>query len=216
MVIATKNIVLKDESLVLTNQRAVFWKAKDVLILSDLHIGKTAHFRKSGIPIPANVLLNDMERLQQLIHHFKPKVLLVVGDMFHAEFNQDVLYFQNWMQQFKNLKIVLVKGNHDKNTFELYQSLNIEIFQNEMQSHPFNFVHDKTLLNDTLFYISGHTHPGVVIKGKGKQRIKLPCYQLFENKLVLPAFSEFTGLNTKTDVAATRCFAFTETHVFSV
>lgn len=216
MIIATETIILRNETLLLTNQRAIYWKAQEILILADLHIGKTAHFRKSGIPVSSKVLLKDLLRLQQLILYFKPKRLLVVGDLFHAEFNQDVLFFQEWMQQFLDLKILLVKGNHDKNAFELYDSLNIKIFKNEMELLPFNFVHEGKTYSDTRFYISGHTHPGVVIKGKGRQRIKLPCYQLFKNRLILPAFSKFTGLNTTTDLKATTCFAFTKTHIFRV
>jgi metallophosphoesterase superfamily enzyme len=54
------------------------------LILSDLHLGKTAHFRKNGIPLPANIILEDLKRLSILIDHFKPEKIIVVGDFLHA------------------------------------------------------------------------------------------------------------------------------------
>ena len=58
----------------------MYWERENTLILSDIHIGKTAHFRKHGIPMPDDVLQNDLKRLKQLIQHFKAKTLLVVGD----------------------------------------------------------------------------------------------------------------------------------------
>ncbi|TBN06731.1 ligase-associated DNA damage response endonuclease PdeM [Hyunsoonleella flava] len=216
MTIAAKTVNIQGEVLALTNQRCIYWKAKEALILSDLHIGKTAHFRKNGIPVSSEVLQKDLQRLEQLIHHFNPKSLIIVGDLFHAELNKDVLFFKKWMQQFPDINISLIKGNHDKNSFELYDGLNIDLLDNQLELPPFVFVHDIKTYAVNKFYISGHIHPGVLIKGKGKQRIKLPCYQIIKNKLVLPAFSEFTGLNSNTNIEITRCFAITKTQVFEV
>ena len=55
MKLATHEIEILGEKLILTNQRVVFWPKESALILSDLHIGKTAHFRKNGIAIPKNI-----------------------------------------------------------------------------------------------------------------------------------------------------------------
>jgi metallophosphoesterase superfamily enzyme len=64
MKIIEKLISIKKESFILTNQRALFWKETSALILSDLHLGKTAHFRKNGIPLPANIILEDLKDYQ--------------------------------------------------------------------------------------------------------------------------------------------------------
>lgn len=216
MTICTKDITCNSELLTLTNQRVVYWPKQKILILSDLHIGKTAHFRKSGIPVPSNVLEKDLERLKTLILHFKPKQLLIVGDLFHAELNQDVMRFKQWVQQFGALHIILVKGNHDKHAFELYEDLNIEILPNQLPLGAFTFVHDILNLEDDTFYISGHTHPGVLIKGKGRQKIKLPCFQVSKQQLVLPAFSLFTGLNTNYPPKLCVNYAFTDQTIFAV
>lgn len=216
MRICTKDIICNNELLTLTNQRVVYWPKHDVLILSDLHIGKTAHFRKSGIPVPLNVLEKDLERLKSLILHFNPKQLLIVGDLFHAELNQDVMLFKVWMQQFRALNIILVKGNHDKHVFDLYENLNIEILPNQLQLEPITFIHNISNLKDETFYISGHTHPGVLIKGKGRQKIKLPCFQVSKQQLILPAFSLFTGLNTNNAPKFCVNYAFTDAQIFEV
>lgn len=218
MQILTTHILCNGENLILSNQRAVFWKREKMLILSDTHIGKTAHFRKNGIPISVEVLKQDLTRLDALIQYFKPEQLMVVGDLFHAEFNKDVVFFKQWMAQYASLQLLLVKGNHDASYFELYEGLPICIYHNIMNLKPFTFIHHITSnsLDENAFYISGHTHPGVFLKGLGKQRIKLPCFQVSKQQLVLPAFSAFTGLNTNARVEGCTHFAFTEKTIFKV
>lgn len=216
LTIVTQEIQCNSETLALTNQRVIFWKNQNRLILSDLHIGKSAHFQKSGIPIPSSILAKDLERLAQLIHHFKAKHLIVVGDLFHAGYNNDLNEFKVWRSQFSNLKLQLIKGNHDRLKQSVYDDFNIEIYQPDLAINNLKFVHDVIHIDPNCFTISGHTHPGVLIKGKGKQRIKLPCYQVTEQQLILPAFSLFTGLNTKLAPKNCKNFCFTETTIFEM
>jgi len=214
--LATINLKFANQNLVLTNQRALFWETQNALVLSDLHIGKSATFRKNGIPISQSVLIEDLQRLKALIEHFKAEKLIIVGDLFHAEINKDIDYFKDWLLQFDNLKLQLIIGNHDRLTETLYEDLNIDIFKPSLKLGPITFVHDLNACEEDEFYISGHIHPGYVLKGKGKQFIKLPCYQVFDNHIVLPAFSKFTGLNTnKTDKKCTN-IVFTEDAIFKI
>ncbi|WP_431157632.1 ligase-associated DNA damage response endonuclease PdeM [Winogradskyella poriferorum] len=213
MTIVSEHIRIKNEELILTNQRALYWQRENALILSDIHIGKTAHFRKHGIPMPDDVLQKDLERLQQLILHFDAKTLLIVGDLFHAERNSDMSTFKDWLTQFPDLKLILIKGNHDRQSKRLMDDLNIEV-TTHLALNPFKFLHEPKENNKGEFVISGHTHPGVLLRGKGKQRLKLPCYQITKNQLILPAFSLFTGLNTRDIPEGAICYAFTEFELF--
>lgn len=215
MTIVTEHITIKNEELILTNQRALYWQRENALILSDVHIGKTAHFRKHGIPMPDDVLQKDLERLKQLILHFDAKTLLIVGDLFHAEQNSDMATFKEWLRQFTKLKLILIKGNHDRQSRRLMDDLNIEAVK-QLDLEPFVFLHEPLENNEKLFTVSGHTHPGVLIKGKGRQKIKLPCYQITENQLILPAFSLFTGLNTRDIPEGAICYAFTEESIIQM
>ena len=213
MVIVEEIITVHNENLALTNQRAIFWKREDALILSDLHIGKTAHFRKHGIPMPDGILQHDLERLNALILHYEVKKLLIVGDLFHAEANIDMATFNTWLKTFQTLEIILIKGNHDRLSKQLMIDFNIKI-ETELHVSPFTFVHQHLIEHKSLMTISGHTHPGVMIKGKGKQRMKLPCYQVNSNQIILPAFRLFTGLNTRSQPKDSVCYAFTESSIF--
>ncbi len=216
MNLVLKEISIKDENLTLTNQRALVWNREKTLVVSDLHIGKTAHFRRAGIAIPSIILHNDLARLKKLIDYFDTQTILIVGDLFHAGKNKDIELFQEWMQQFDNLNFELVKGNHDRLSNSFYQSLDIAVFKDYKEVFPFRFVHDALKCNDDIYCISGHTHPGAIIRGRGKQQIKLPCFEVSKTHLILPAFSEFTGLNTKKSFETSEWFAFTESSVFKV
>lgn len=216
MSIITKDIICKQETLTLTNQRALVWEGEKTLVVSDLHIGKTAHFRKAGIAIPTTILHNDLKRLQQLIDHFDIRTIVIVGDLFHAGKNKDIDVFALWMEGHPHIQFELIKGNHDRLSLKFYESLRIKVYPKFKEIFPFRFVHDATHCNDETFCISGHTHPGVVINGRARQRIKLPCFEVNDNQLVLPAFSEFTGLNTKSSAENALCYAFTYTSLFKV
>ncbi|MEM1002154.1 MAG: ligase-associated DNA damage response endonuclease PdeM, partial [Bacteroidota bacterium] len=196
MKIIKEQITIRNESIILTNQRALFWEREQVLVLSDLHVGKTAHFRKHGIPIPDDILKEDLNRLSALIHYFNPLNIYIVGDLFHAEANMNMEYFHNWQSQYGELKMTLIKGNHDKLPEYWISKLDL-IVETKITVAPFFFVHDPSEDKGDYFAISGHIHPGVLIKGRGRQKLKLPCYAITEDELILPAFSKFTGLNSK-------------------
>lgn len=216
MTIITKDITVQNEVLTLTNQRALYWESQKTLVLSDLHIGKTAHFRKAGIPIPSAILDTDLRRLQSLIDHFFVETILVVGDLFHAENNTDVDQFQTFVQDNPTINFELIKGNHDRLNNSFYEAIGIAVYKTHKDVGAFRFVHDEQHCKGVLFCISGHTHPGVTIKGRGKVFIKIPCYEVSEQRLILPAFSEFTGLNTKRTVADSTCYGFTDKSVFAI
>jgi len=179
-----------------------------------VHIGKIAHFRRHGIPMSDAILQNDLNRLKQLIDHFKVKQILIVGDLFHAETNVDMQTFKNWLIQFRDLKLTLIKGNHDRLSHRMLTDFNIKT-EIELTINPFTFIHEPKNLGSEFITISGHIHPGVLIEGKGRQRIKLPCYLVSNKQIILPAFSVFTGLNTNFNLEQATKYAFTDTAIFS-
>ncbi|SHG33810.1 ligase-associated DNA damage response endonuclease PdeM [Pedobacter caeni] len=206
------------EELILNKERAIYWPAKEMLIISDLHIGKSAHFRKHGIQVPANIGNDDLERLGKLIGFYDPKTLVITGDMFHHKINSDVTLFSEWRKKFGGLKISLIKGNHDLLKSQEYQSLNIDLIPRELISAPFRLIHEqpKSLEKDEYYTISGHIHPGVTIYGKARQRLNLPCFYFGEHHAVLPAFSAFTGLSRIQPEKNDRFYAITPSGIIAV
>ena len=207
-----KNI--EGENLTFTNLRAIYWAKEKTLIISDLHVGKSAHFRKNGIAIPAGILEKDLKNLEKLIEHFEVHHLLIVGDLFHAGKNGDLEIFCEWRKKFSSLKLTLIKGNHDRIKKEFYQENCIDLIEECLEIGPFKFIHEPKIEENT-FSISGHIHPGVVF-GTHKEKLKLPCFAYSKNQLILPAFSEFTGLDTKTLKRNYKAIAFTKKLIFEV
>lgn len=185
----------KGEDLILSKHRAIYWAAKKMLIISDLHLGKGAHFRKAGIQIPVHVNTTDLNKLTTLILEFTPDILLITGDMFHHQMNSEAELFRLWRLQYPNLKIILIKGNHDLLKARDYSDLAIETYHTEFLCEPFRFIHDQPAVTDNYYNITGHIHPGVTIYGKARQLIRLPCFYFGKTGAILPAFSVFTGLS---------------------
>lgn len=187
-----------NQEFILSPQRCLFWESEKALIVSDLHIGKTGHFRKYGIAVPQDIFKEDMQRLLDQITFFKAEQLLVVGDMFHSEANKELDLFLRLRNDIHSLNIHLIKGNHDILKADWYTNANITVHQEVLSINNINFQHDLATSNQQAetnnYIISGHIHPGVLIKGISKQSLRFPCFYFGRHHAVLPAFSRFTGL----------------------
>ncbi len=183
----------------LSPERMVYWEEQSALIVSDLHFGKTGHFRKEGIAIPQSVYKEDLQRLVSQLQFFKPRHLIVVGDMFHSTANKELDWFKKWRNDFPDLDIQLIIGNHDILKLQWYKEAGVNIIYQQLHMNDFSFVHDvATITGSPLpipnYIFSGHIHPGVRISGAGKQSLHFPCFYFTPGFCVLPAFSRFTGL----------------------
>ena len=70
-------------SLILLKQKAVWIPNLQILLLADLHFGKAAHFRKSGIPIPEPIHDIDLFVVKNLLDQYQPKQIYFLGNLFH-------------------------------------------------------------------------------------------------------------------------------------
>ena len=207
---------IHQQNLWLSAQRSLFWEEEKALVVSDLHFGKTGHFRKAGIAVPQNIYKEDLQRLVSLLHHFQPRQLIVVGDFFHSRANAELDWFKRWRDDFSPVNITLVKGNHDILTDAWYKEVAINVVQPSLQLGPFLFSHDKTEVPEGCFLFSGHIHPGVLIQGLGKQSLRFPCFYFARNYCVLPAFSRFTGAVSMNGSVAENIFAIVDNELIKI
>lgn len=213
---APHKFILDKQTLWLSSERCILWENQRALILSDLHFGKSGHFRKSGIGVPQNVFKEDLQRLFSQIQYFNPEQLLIVGDFFHSSLNKEVDMFLKWRNDFPHLKIYLIKGNHDILTKKFYADANISVTSETFAIENFCFTHDiNTSCNSgkQMFTFSGHVHPGIKISGAGKQQLYFPCFYFTKNHAILPAFSRFTGLSKVRPKEADKVFMIVENNV---
>ncbi|MBC7552896.1 MAG: ligase-associated DNA damage response endonuclease PdeM [Taibaiella sp.] len=210
-------ITTHDTEIILDKDRAIYLPAHRLLVLSDLHLGKSAHFRRGGLPVPSCIAQADLLRLTNLLELYTPETLLITGDMFHHGLNSDIEEFAQWKQQYSAVKFVLVKGNHDLLKDADYKKLGIEVHEPSYCLGPFCFIHDAPKYDGAELYpISGHIHPGVTLTGAARQRMKFPCFYFGAKYAVLPAFSVFTGLANLPMSKNDRVFAITPGKVMEV
>lgn len=207
-----------NETLWLSPEKCIFWEQEKALIVSDIHFGKSGHFRKEGIGIPATVFKEDLQRLFAQIQFFKPGSLIITGDFFHSHANNEVLLFEKWRRDLSHLPIQLVKGNHDILNESWYSSNEIDVHEEQLTIRQFAFIHEppSTLNNPECYYFSGHIHPGVRIDGTAKQSLRFPCYHFGKQVAVLPAFGNFTGLHTIRQKKTDRVFAVVNKSIIEV
>lgn len=206
----------KEQHWRVSSGKGLYWEEAGALIVSDLHLGKSAHFRKAGIAIPANIVQEDLFCLQQLIVRYAPRRVIIVGDMFHSSANNEVQYFKIWRRQFHQLQFDLVTGNHDIMDASVYEELEI-LRYDALTLENIHFVHDATdAAVNGLYVLSGHIHPGVRMFGYGRQSMRLPCFYFGQQYAVLPAFSHFTGMYMIEPQAGEPVFVLADKKVFKM
>lgn len=174
--------------------RAMYWGRENALLISDLHLGKVAHFRKAGIPVPGNVSDHNWDRLFSLLIDFQPERVIFLGDLFHSDLNTEWVDVCKMTEQFAHVKFELVPGNHDILHGKNYTEARLYLHEPELFIYPFILSHHPLHhIPENYYNLCGHLHPSVWLKGSGRQRLKLPCFYFTENQGILPAFGAFTG-----------------------
>jgi metallophosphoesterase superfamily enzyme len=67
-----------------------------------------------------------------------------------------------------------------------------------------------------LFRISGHIHPGISLVIPPKRQVRLPCFLVSDHQIILPAFSTFTGLDSKDLSSLYQSYAISDDHIFPI
>lgn len=205
------------ETLLLHPYRAIYWPAQHTLLVADLHIGKVGHFRKSGIPVPAMASQTNVERLERLIRHFRPKTVLFLGDLFHSDYNREWEVFAFFLARYSKVTFELLLGNHDILPADIYQQSGVAAIEEKIERGPFLFTHEP--LEDyqgKLYNLSGHIHPAVRLVGEGRQSMRVPCFYFAQQQGILPAFGSFTGKHTLKPKQGDRIFVPIEDQVMDM
>ena len=180
----------------------MWWAKEKTLLVSDIHLGKSAHFRKNGIAIPKDVNASSLNRLENVICKYQPLRLLVLGDLFHSALNEEWNDFREWLNRIFSahglVEFRLVEGNHDVLPNAAFQGFKVQRSA-RWSLGPFDFVHDpmdfQLAQAPGRIGIAGHLHPAIHLAGKAKQQLRLPgwWFRSQHQTLVMPNFGTFTG-----------------------
>jgi DNA ligase-associated metallophosphoesterase len=194
--------------LILLAERAVFWERTRTLLVADAHFGKAATFRAAAIPVPRGTTMEGIDRLDRLVRTSGAFRVLFLGDFLHARSGrapETLGAIQRWHEANRAIRLVLVRGNHDRQAGDPPPELGVECVDAPLVEPPFVMAHHPA---DSLqgYVIAGHVHPGVPLYGPARQRARLPCFWFASERAVLPAFGDFTGLAEITPVQGDRVF----------
>ncbi len=171
---------------------AVFLTSSSTLILSDVHLGKSATFRARGLPVPEGDTPRDLARIRDLVNVHHAAHLVIAGDLFHAPSGvtpEIAATLESFLRD-AGVPFSLVRGNHDAKLKNLPAGITAA---DHLDFGTVRIVHDPAHASPGRFNITGHWHPVVRIPDGRRTSLRLPCFLLRGGTLVMPSFGSFTG-----------------------
>ncbi len=191
---------LFDDVYTVPGHRAVYFKALDLVAISDLQLGEERYYAveaKVFVPeVQLQVILKELEAVKEKTGAGR---LLIDGDFKH-EFGEASR--QEWKEveavynKAKNLfrEVIVVRGNHDNYLLTIAGKLGFSVNERYYES-GYLFVHGHRLedLSGVSTLVIGHEQPAVLLR-RSFDRVKLPVILYGETRskrrfVCLPAFS---------------------------
>lgn len=183
-------------------ERAVHAPALHTVLLADLHLGKGDAFRRAGIALPRGGTRQDLERLSDLIARHRPTQVIVLGDLIHGPVPADAAWRSQWrglLDRHAHVHFAAVRGNHDRALRDARQFEGVSLLDAGVELGPLRLHHEppengalRSDSSEATAVVCGHLHPVVRVRQPGLPS-RLPVFWLRGQRLVLPAFSAFTG-----------------------
>lgn len=206
------------EPLWLLPQRAAFLPRHAILLIADLHLGKSTAFRARGLAIPGGADATSLMRLSELIATVHAQRVIFLGDFFHSRHAQNattLAALRAWRTRHGALEVDLVLGNHDLHAGVPPADCAIRIHAPWMTLGSVTCCHHPVASAGT-HVIAGHLHPATTIHGPARDRARLPCFVLREGLCILPSFGEFTGAADFTPAPGDRLYVAVPERVFAL
>lgn len=182
------------ERLLLLPEKAVYWPAREMLVIADIHFGKAASFRALGVPVPRGTTTENLNALDALIEAHGAREVMFLGDFLHARAAHASSTQQAmlaWRHTRPDLQLTLVRGNHDRHAGDPAAALGIALVDEPHALGPFAFCHHPDL-DAPGYALAGHVHPAWVLATRF-DALRLPCFVVGRRRMILPSFGSFTG-----------------------
>lgn len=168
---------------------AVWWATERMLIVADLHLGRSERYaRRGGALLPPYETRDTLGRLDADIQITCATTLLCLGDSFDdsaaagALDEGDRLWLARLMA---GRRWLWVEGNHDPGPLALGGT-----HMAQYRAGPLIFRH--IAQPGAAGEVSGHYHPKITLAAGG-QRLTRPCFLLDADRAILPAYGTYTG-----------------------
>lgn len=178
---------------------ALHWPDHNLLVVSDLHLGKSGRLAPhGGAQLPPYEMIETLQKLQDDLDATQARNVICLGDSFDSPVLGRALPEQAklWITRLQaGRDWVWIEGNHDPGPVGLGGA-----HLGETTIGPLTFRH--IAQSGAQGEVSGHYHPKAPIRTRART-ITRPCFLFDTNRLVLPAYGAFTG-GLRTDDPALR------------
>ncbi len=184
-------------ALCLFAERAAYLPGERTLLVADAHIGKASSFRRLGVPVPEATTGAALARLSALLAATGAANIVFLGDLLHSARSRAPAVWEavaQWRAQHAGVALTLVRGNHDRHAGDPPPEWGVQVVEGPLTLGPFALAHEPEPVAGT-YVLAGHVHPAVVLDGRARDRLRLPCFHFGPAAGVLPAFGEFTGMH---------------------
>ena len=176
-------------SLVALPSGALHWPDQALLVVSDLHLGKSARLSAyGGAQLPPYETRQTLQRLDADLEATRATRVLCLGDSFDMPGIDSALPEGDrlWLVRLQaGRNWTWIEGNHDPGPVALGGT-----HRAELSLGPLIFHH--IAQHGAKGEVSGHYHPKARLNARGRS-LSRPCFLLDESRLILPAYGAFTG-----------------------
>lgn len=167
---------------------ALHWSARGLLVVSDLHLGKSERMaRRGGALLPPYETRATLARLEADLVATGARSVLCLGDSFDDAAACDGLDAED-CDRIRALVAgrgwLWIDGNHDEGIAARAHGLG-GTHAAEVALDGIAFRHIAT---DAVPEVSGHWHPKAALAGRAR-----PCFLIDARRIVLPAYGAYTG-----------------------
>lgn len=179
-------------------EAALYWRAQNALLVSDLHLEKASAFALYGQMLPPYDSVSTLQDIAALCSKYSPAKIISLGDNFHDDDGEQRLAETAaalLVDLTRDTEWVWITGNHDRAVSGKWGGKAFDA----LTLSGITLRHE-ALGGDPNPEISGHFHPKFrqILRGR---RVARRCFVKTPRKMIMPAFGALTGGLDVQDVA---------------
>lgn len=171
-------------------QGALFWPAREALLVADLHLEKASWFARAGQMLPPYDSMATLADLTEVAAATGAREIWCLGDSFHDRDGCDRLPEEARAMLSAltaSTRWTWIVGNHDPGFADhcggtIMEEAVVDGLVLRHEADP----------SETRPELSGHFHPKLRISLRGRQ-VSRRCFVTTARKIILPAFGALTG-----------------------